>query len=470
MKPTRGELALCAILLLFAALFTLRTDDLFWLRQAGEDILREHALPRTNRYSFTAPDFPWQTHEWLSEVLLARAPDGLVFAGSLLLCWVPVALVLRASSSWPSIAAACVVALETGVAGTFARPYLAGRALLAWLAGADEPPPWWLAFAAFALWVNLHGSFGYGLFVLALRAAFDRRFAKPLGAAALGALANPYGVPGFLFPLRYLGRRGFLAHVIEWQPIGAAWPWLLLAALPGLVAVARSRKAGDALLLAPFVALTLGARRGLPDLAIVSALLFARRARAGIDLAADRNFAAHTNPAAGTNLAAHTNLTKDTNFTKDTNRATNTNLAIPAEPPARAAARLPWLLVPLCALALPPFGYARFLEGQQRARPPGLEAYLAAHPEPRLFNFYDWGGGLLALWPQTRIFIDARNDCYPQEVIDDAFHATPATLDKWNVSAAALRPDDPLAEDLRARGWRTAFEDKAAVLLSRASR
>ena len=423
--PRAAGLLLVGLLLLLAALFTLRTDDLYWLAQVGRDVLETGHLPTHNRYSFTAPDYPWQTHEWLAEVLVAKASDPVLFGSGLLLCWIPVVLVARVSASWPALAGAAVLALETGLAGMVLRPYLLGRALLAGLLSLRKAPPWWATLLGFALWVNLHGSFGFGLLVLAVRAASSwREWLLPLFAACAGVLINPNGLQGALFPLRYLGARPFVDYIIEWQPVaGSAWVWFALAAAPGLLALWRRRSAREVPLLLVFGVLAISARRGLPDLALVSAMLLAHAAGPGIQ---------PSNPAT-----------------------------------SGAPVRLRWVLI--AAAALPFLGYDRFVQGHDRARPAGLLAYLRASPQPpaRLFADFNWAGSLFQLYPRVRVFLDARNDCYPQSIIDAYFTATPATLDEFRADAAALPLHAPLAEALRAQGWREAFMDAQSVLLTR---
>jgi hypothetical protein len=414
-KPRPAEVALVLLLLLLAALFTLRTDDLYWLVQAGRDILSSGHLPTQNRYSFTAPDYPWQTHEWLAEVLAAHASEPALFLCGMLLCWTPIVLVARVSTSWPALAGLSVLVLETGLAGMVLRPYLPGRALLAATLLLRKPPPWWAALFGFALWVNLHGSFGFGLFILAVRAALeDRAWLPALAAGCAGVLLNPYGLQGALFPLRYLGARPFVDYITEWQPLyGTAWAWFALALLPGLVALWLRRRSSDLILLLAFAALACSARRGLPDLALVSAMLLAHAA------------------------------------------------------PPSAPARLRWVL--LAAAALPFLGYDRYLQFHERARPAALIAWLHAQPHPpsRIFAEFNWAGSFFELYPRVRVFLDARNDCYPQAIIDAYFTATPRTLDEYGADAAALPPGAPLAGALTARGWREAFKDPQAVLLIR---
>ncbi len=48
-------------------------NDLWGHVLFGRDMLSQHALPRTDTYSYTATGAPWVNHEWLAQVLFAVA-------------------------------------------------------------------------------------------------------------------------------------------------------------------------------------------------------------------------------------------------------------------------------------------------------------------------------------------------------------------------------------------------------------
>lgn len=50
--------------------------DTWWHIRAGEEILRAHAWPHTETYSFTAAGTDWIAYEWLGEVAMALAYRG----------------------------------------------------------------------------------------------------------------------------------------------------------------------------------------------------------------------------------------------------------------------------------------------------------------------------------------------------------------------------------------------------------
>lgn len=462
------EVAVVGVALACAWLFTLHTDDLHWLVKVGDDILRERRLPEINRYSFTAPDFPWTTHEWATEVLLSLVSRALgqrgLFLLGLGLFWATVlgvaagASKLSGGSSGAVLLSASIAALTVGGAGWVLSPHLLGRALLAvllaWLWSRKDGPSTRdliLMAGLFCAWVNLHGSYAFGVAVTAGWAAFapreHRRSATALALAAVaGSLISPYGVRGAVVPLLYLGKvfsedKAFLTGILAWQPL--RWPGpgnaqFLLCTLAVVVALTRSSRSArerirDGLMTAAFAVFALRAFRGLPDLGVVAAIVVARHVRLGPDVAFRR-----WRPGlllCGALLAAAT-----------------------LDPVAH------WLGLQRFRLQAADFG------------PPGLLAHLRgmANPPERLFNELNWGGALIRVGaPHVKVFIDQRNDCYPPEVLRDfrraglSFEDAQQVFAQYGVQAGALRPKSALAEGLRGLGWRVEYEDRQAVLLMR---
>src|SRR5262249_6798924 len=114
-----------------------------------------------------------------------------------------------------------------------ARPHLLTLPLLAvWtcaLVAAREQnkaPSFWLILAM-PLWANLHGSFAFGLAlagalaVEAVAEAQERRkvalaWGRFLAAAAISAMATPFGIQTLLFPFHLSAMQG-ISHIGEWQ-------------------------------------------------------------------------------------------------------------------------------------------------------------------------------------------------------------------------------------------------------------
>lgn len=257
-------LAFLATALLLLAAHPLFDVDFGWHLRTGEGIWQRGAVPRTDWFSFTAPDYPWVAHEWLHDLLmfLCFKAAGLLgvrlwFAGMGLLCiWLIIV---------PAIAAGrdrSVVALVGLVSAIFLMMMHLWRPQLITLCGflicwnlieqlqnnrSSKLLPWLPLF--FVVWANLHAGFVIGLavlfaflvierarMVLRERLAADSPFAQFAGAdswialeewrrlAALtsisvaATLVNPYGFRVYEEVIRTMLDTAGRAVISEWQP------------------------------------------------------------------------------------------------------------------------------------------------------------------------------------------------------------------------------------------------------------
>jgi hypothetical protein len=101
--------------------------------------------------------------------------------------------------------------------------------------------------------------------------------------------------------------------------------------------------------------------------------------------------------------------------------------------------------------------------------------WLAGHPqEGEVFNYFPWGGYLLFRdWPQTRVFIDGQTDFYGEDLtrayeqVLTMQEAWPQILARYTVNWALIPVDEPLEGALLAAGWKEAYRDQTAVILTR---
>lgn len=448
--------------LAWGATFVIRVkaDDVWWHLAAGERMLRTGSVLRTNTFSFTAPEFEWLSHEWLSEVLFA----ALYRLGSQWLLWLALALQVllfatlahRAFAAGKTPVASAVltfVASLMSLANFSIRPYLFGNLLLlVALSLADHPQAWGRfrrvgLVALFGVWANLHGSFVFGLGVFALwavaGASFERRTRfKELGLALLGSVATPHHVKGLAFPFRYLAAslhpsRTFLREVMEWQPVSldSALGVLLLATLlvgVGVILASRRRPTlvHTVLLLSCAVA-SLSAVRHLPLAGIALVVVVPRHLEALFTSGSQARFA-------------------------ELERGGSS-------------------LIPLGFWAVAAIGWGAMgpLGAQSpEASPGGLLRALEGRAERRIFNAYNWGGALI--FAGHPVFIDQRNDCYPSPVFDDFFAVYhlesnwAEVLERWRVDAVAWPAGTKLSAALEAStGWQLAYADDQSVLYVR---
>ncbi|MFO0629573.1 MAG: hypothetical protein U0325_28615 [Polyangiales bacterium] len=239
-QTPRALLALSVgLVALQAAVAPLWDADLWWLLRAGEDLLRDGAVPRHNRYGFTAPTHPWVMHEWL----LGAAGAGLVRAFGLpgiALLRIAATLTVGAFAWRVALRGARPLAAAIAVAAMFA--LFGGRFESARPLGLAYAPAMvvvWAAFApalrarhalaaivATALWTNAHGSFPLALVTLAAGAweSPDRRRVALVAACAAVTFVNPYGPRMHDLVARYLGGVDGDAVAVVHQRIVEWWP------------------------------------------------------------------------------------------------------------------------------------------------------------------------------------------------------------------------------------------------------
>ena len=183
--------------------------DTGWHIRAGDWMLANGAVPRTDLFSYTRAGAPWFAWEWGWDVVFAwlHRHGGLaaVVAASLLVIAAVSALVYRLARRR---AGSAVLALPLAIAATaamsfhwLARPHLftllfaAVFLLVLERAAEGRVRLLWVLAPLTALWTNLHGGFFVGIVLVAAYGV--RRGAWPWVAAAAGcalaSLANQIG-------------------------------------------------------------------------------------------------------------------------------------------------------------------------------------------------------------------------------------------------------------------------------------
>lgn len=244
-------MVLVFVVFVFARL-NLPDPDTWWHIAVGEDILATGTWPTTDHYSFTAQGKEWRAYEWLGEVLMAvvargglRALTAFLVASCatlflLLLYWAT----LR-SASFRAAFLACLLQVPLAASAFALRPQLLGYIFLVTtficlerLRHGHEKALWLLP-PLFWLWGNIHGSFAFGLFVLAVSwlgglLGFSRgslvaerwtrtrrrRTALILALCVLATMVGPYGARATVNPLEIaLFQPTNVGSIQEWQPL-----------------------------------------------------------------------------------------------------------------------------------------------------------------------------------------------------------------------------------------------------------
>ena len=231
------------VLLITLAPRLLSDPDTYSHIALGRWILEHHAVPTSDPFSATLRGTHWVAFEWLSQIALATAYAPAGWTGVVALTAAAVAAAFGLLTKFllrywqPN---AVLVALFSAILLTgphiLARPHiLALPVMVAWTAtliravDTRGPPPWRLL-PLMTLWANLHGSFTFGLAMIALiacdafwRAPHSERWnvarqwaffaALALGAACL----NPYGPEMILVTFRTVALGTALTTVTEWR-------------------------------------------------------------------------------------------------------------------------------------------------------------------------------------------------------------------------------------------------------------
>jgi hypothetical protein len=431
--------------------------DLAYHIKAGELIVGERALLRTDVFAWTTAGGPWLDQNWGAQVVVY----GIWRLGGFPL--VTVANALCTVAAWGLVAAACrtrTASLRL-VAGSILAGYLAAAAAfsarpqmfslllfaaeLYLLEAARTRPRVALAIPLLMpLWANLHGAFIVGLGLLAIELAValwrrDRptaaRYVLVTAASIAGLLVNPWGARVLGYAVSFPANPVVTGIVSEWGPATLRQPTgiTILAAIGVLVvalvrAPAPERATEQLLRMALLAALALWTIRAGAwfGLALPVALCGLGRERPPRPAGSDR----------GAPLVSGLVLTA---------------------------------LAVALAVATPPVGRALLpFRPELGAAPVAAADWLAANPQPgRMFNFQPWGSYLeFRLGPRVQVGFDSRIELPPTDrwsryrAVTAGRWDTERLLDGWGVDhvVTSQRGTPALVDALTAsRRWRLAF-------------
>ncbi len=174
--------ALLVILMMLTVRSRFSDPDLWWHLKTGEIIWNTHQIPRVDLFSFTAAGHPWTAQEWLSQVTMYGAYHFGGYTGLMLwLCVLASGLAIAGYVLCAVYSGNAKVAFLGGLAiwlfstvGLAIRPHMIGFLLLVCELlilhlGRTRDARWFFALPPlFALWINCHSSFIFGLIVCAV--------------------------------------------------------------------------------------------------------------------------------------------------------------------------------------------------------------------------------------------------------------------------------------------------------------
>lgn len=460
------------MLVLLSVRSSFNDPDLWFHLKIGEMIWNSHSIPRVDTFSYTVSGHPRTPQEWLSEVSLYGAWSLGGYTGVMLwLCVLAGVLVLSAYLLSSLYARNIKVGFLGGLivwwfstVGLAARPHIIGYLLLVFELlvvhlGRTRNSRWFFALPPiFALWINFHSSFIFGLVVLAIflfcsfleirwgllvSRRWESRTRNTLAAAFALSIAalftNPVGWKQVTYPVIVMGSMPLSLHTVsEWLPPSfetvRGLSLLLVAALVLLIPMLRRAELHvDELLL---FAIGLGFAVRHERMVFVFGILVAPvlcRLLAG----AWREY----EPGRDSVL-----------------------------PNFGALA----LLLPTIVLAFPT---ARSLEQQvQKGNPvKAVEFLKRSGLAGQMFNDYAYGGYLIWSAPEFKVFVDGRGDVFEWAgVFGDYIRLTNlqedprALLEKYHIDFCLLSRDQPLTRVLPlVRGWRRIYSDTTSVIFAR---
>ena len=443
--------------------------DIWWHLRNAAYLFQYHSFPSVDTYSFGAAGSPWLDHEWLSEVpfLLGFRAMGLqgllvVYFAVLVLIYVGVyCRSCRAGADCKDATVITFLAILLGAVSIGPRVLLFGwLCIVGLLLVLDRfrrtGKGLWLLPPFFALWINLHGSWVFGMVVLGLTIASGlvegewglvvaRRWTSGelkelllVLAASLAALfVNPFGYKLPLYPFDLLFRQpSNMKYIEEWQSVdfskgdGKVALLMIMALLAAALFSRRRWRLDEALLTAFALWAALSHVRFLFFAALIVAPILAPRLK--------------------------------------------------LFPPYQREIDKPWLNAGIMAAVVGSliFFFPSAAELQQNVDEQypraALEFMQQQHINGRIFNDYGWGGYMEWNAPQLKPFIDGRADIFVYNgVFEDFLTATAikepfAILDKYKIDYVFLQPKQPLSYLLEhSPAWRMIYSDKVAVLFER---
>ncbi|MGA3318507.1 MAG: hypothetical protein ABSC64_18990 [Candidatus Korobacteraceae bacterium] len=443
--------------------------DIWWHLRNAAYLFQHHSFPNVDTYSFGAAGAPWLNFEWLSEVpfflgFRAVGLQGLltVYFAVLVLIYVGVYYrSCRAGADCKDAAIVTFLAILLGAVSISPRTLLFGwLCMVGLLLVLDHfqrtGKGLWLLPPLFALWINLHASWVFGMVVLTLTIASGlvggewglveaRRWTSgelkrllSVFAASLAVLfVNPFGYRLLLYPFDLLLRhQGFMQYIEEWQSVdfsnsNGKLALILIFSLMAAALFSRRQWRLDEVLLTAF--------------ALWAALSHGR-------------FLFFAGLIVPPILAPRLKLF----------------------PPYRPEIDKLWLNAGIMAAVVGwlIFSFPSSAKLQQRVSEDyptaALELMQRQHVNGRIFNDYGWGAYMEWSAPELKPFIDTRLDLFLYNgVFDDCIRATAlkdsfGILDKYKIEYVLLPPHQPLTYLLEhSPAWHSIYTDKVAVLFER---
>ncbi|MBU1148727.1 hypothetical protein KKI23_01415, partial [Patescibacteria group bacterium] len=445
--------------------------DMGWHLRNGQLILAEKSLPQTDPYSHTMANFPVIFHEWVTDIAMwliysnwGLLPLSIIFALITTSAYLLVAKSVKAKAEYQLVAALLGGIASIQIIGV--RPQmitLLGLASVIYLYYRFKENPGskliWLLPVIMVAWVNLHGGFAIGLFILGLFSLIEvarhglvkifknwrpKLMAWPtwwklnicIFLSGLATLLNPYGYRIFQEIFRTITDSYAKQTIVEWFPVqfsnvNATYFFVYLALFIILLIIAwREIDVGYFIVTLIFGYLAFSSWRNIPLFILVTIpfwVLFVKKL---------------TGQILSQFLSSKWSL----------------------------------MVLIICVALLAQHLYTDLVPSTQSVvklsekvgYPYDMVQWLKDNPQTgNPFNEYNWGGYLTWQLPQQKLFIDGRMTHWRQDGVEilklhqEILHLADGwekTFDQFSIDWTILRKDEPLAYVLKAMGWQVLYE------------
>ena len=432
------------LVLLFVALFAMAClmpaqTDTWWQLRAGEEIWKSGRIVLVDQFTHTVYGQPWPDHEWLTQLLffVLYAVGGMPLlsafcALAVTFAWAVVGALTPGRGLWRAVAIGVAAGLTASAWSL--RPQVLTMALFAatlWIL-VRRRGTWGLP-VLFLVWANLHGAVAFGgvlvvaatIASLVSRDGFHRRLI-PVGILCLAAtMLTPLGwdlwlwMPGSLQRVRVYDVQEWRSP--GWDLLGGAF-WLAGAGAIAVITVRRHqlRAAGPLML------------------ALATVLLFLLAARSARNIP---QFFLCAVPAVTTLLV----------MPRDRTAAVSRRSAVVANAFLSAAA-----VVAAVTVVAHAWG-SSWPRLQWKPLAPETVAAIAAC-DGRLYNRYDEGGYLVWFMKERPVFIDSRQDPFPETLVLEQIRVErtgdyQGIFRRYQIGCALVADGSLLARSLTRDGW-----------------
>lgn len=444
-------------------------SDLWWHLRNAYSLLHYHSWSRVDTYSFTAAGTHWISFEWLSEVAYYLAFEAFGLQGILLLYFAVLIVIFTAVyyRSWRAGADCKDAAVTTFAAICMGGVSIAPRTLLfGWLCMTglllvldrfrQTGKGLWLLPPLFAVWINFHGSWPFGIVILVVTIVSGllegqwglvvatrwsparlKGLVVSLAASCVALFLNPFGYKLVFYPMDLmLHQKGVMQFIEEWGPAqfgtvnGTLALGLIFAVIAAVLFSRRTWRLDDALLAAFALWAALSHGRFLFFAGVIIMPILAPRLR--------------------------------------------------LFPPYERELEKPWLnAILLAGLAAAMAVYfpseSKLQKRVDNEYPKAALAFMRQHHiNGRIFNQYKFGGYMELNAPEYKPFIDGRADLYIYAGVffdylrASALQHTFEILDRYKVQYVLVDPAEPMVYMLQhSPGWKTIYSDQVAVLIER---